>query len=275
MLVGALTAFELERADARDGGRAGAALRRARGRGGPAARRWPRSPTATATDSRPLGVRRPLGRPSGSGAPSAWRRRRRARRVLIGDATRDELDPEALDVRALELFLGRAGAPRRSTLPVAGLSRPGRRARGTSARRHRDRRRRTRPTTRSPAGPTPSASAAGPLPVALFRRGERRANARHGRASSCPTRRRRRPPKCPQLLEERPSRLHAPLESEPRSSRPACARARARMSPRPRSGRCPARPADAAVELLRPLRRRRRRRPAPRARASAHSAASA
>ena len=41
--------------------------------------------------------------------------------VLVGDATRDELDPDALAVRALELFLARAGA-RVLSLPVTGVS---------------------------------------------------------------------------------------------------------------------------------------------------------
>jgi DNA-binding transcriptional MerR regulator len=41
--------------------------------------------------------------------------------VLVGDATRNELDPDALGVRAFELFCGRAGV-RVMALPVAGLS---------------------------------------------------------------------------------------------------------------------------------------------------------
>lgn len=41
--------------------------------------------------------------------------------VLVGDATRDELDPDALVVRALELFLARAGA-RVLSLPVRGVT---------------------------------------------------------------------------------------------------------------------------------------------------------
>ena len=41
--------------------------------------------------------------------------------VLVGDATRDELDPDALAVRALELFLARAGA-RVLSLPVTGVA---------------------------------------------------------------------------------------------------------------------------------------------------------
>lgn len=41
--------------------------------------------------------------------------------VLVGDATADELSPDALQVRALELFMERAGA-RVMTLPVAGLA---------------------------------------------------------------------------------------------------------------------------------------------------------
>jgi len=41
--------------------------------------------------------------------------------ILVGDATRNELDPDALAVRAFELFCGRAGA-RVMALPVAGVS---------------------------------------------------------------------------------------------------------------------------------------------------------
>ena len=41
--------------------------------------------------------------------------------VLVGDATRDGLDPDALAVRALELFLARAGA-RVLSLPVRGIA---------------------------------------------------------------------------------------------------------------------------------------------------------
>jgi DNA-binding transcriptional MerR regulator len=41
--------------------------------------------------------------------------------VLVGDATRNELDPDALDVRAFELFCGRAGV-RVMSLPVSGIA---------------------------------------------------------------------------------------------------------------------------------------------------------
>lgn len=41
--------------------------------------------------------------------------------ILIGDATRDELDPEDLRIRALHLFLARAGA-RVLLLPVTGIA---------------------------------------------------------------------------------------------------------------------------------------------------------
>jgi len=41
--------------------------------------------------------------------------------ILIGDATRDEVDPHKLAMRALELFLGRMGV-RVLVLPVSGLS---------------------------------------------------------------------------------------------------------------------------------------------------------
>lgn len=41
--------------------------------------------------------------------------------ILLGDATHSELDPDSLAIRALELFIARAGA-RTMTLPVAGVS---------------------------------------------------------------------------------------------------------------------------------------------------------
>jgi DNA-binding transcriptional MerR regulator len=41
--------------------------------------------------------------------------------VLVGDATRNELDPDALGVRAFELFCGRAGV-RVMALPIGGIS---------------------------------------------------------------------------------------------------------------------------------------------------------
>lgn len=41
--------------------------------------------------------------------------------ILVGDATRNELDPDALAVRAFELFCGRSGA-RVMVLPVGGVS---------------------------------------------------------------------------------------------------------------------------------------------------------
>jgi MerR family transcriptional regulator, light-induced transcriptional regulator len=41
--------------------------------------------------------------------------------ILVGDATRNELDPDALAVRAFELFCGRSGA-RVMALPVGGVS---------------------------------------------------------------------------------------------------------------------------------------------------------
>jgi DNA-binding transcriptional MerR regulator len=40
--------------------------------------------------------------------------------ILFGDATRDELDPDAIALRALQLFVARAGA-RALTLPVSGV----------------------------------------------------------------------------------------------------------------------------------------------------------
>ncbi len=96
--------------------------------------------------------------------------------VLVGDATDGDLDPAALDAAALHLFLGRAGATTLS-LPVTGLT-------GLS-----DVLANFRPRAIVIAGSAASdddvarwayavRSATGPLPVALFRRGERRASGR-------------------------------------------------------------------------------------------------
>ena len=120
VLVGALHSFELERAD----GAMEAAL---------ALRSVERSVQEVLLPSlRELGVRHGY-----DSAPWAFAARwandwlQRAQRlappptrpasVLIGDATRDDLDPDSLDVRALELFCARAGA-RVLPLPVRGIT---------------------------------------------------------------------------------------------------------------------------------------------------------
>ncbi len=93
--------------------------------------------------------------------------------ILFGDASRDELDPDVLETSALELFTVRGGA-QVLTLPVTGLS-------GLS-----DVLQNFRPRAIVIAGSAASddevarwayavRSATGPLPVALYRRGERRA----------------------------------------------------------------------------------------------------
>ena len=111
VLVGALAAYELERADAAMEG----AL---------ALRSVERSVEEVllpsleeigdrhGTDSRAVGARRPLGRRVAAARPAPARRRAPGRRGLIGDATRDELDPDALALRALELCSARIGAAR-------------------------------------------------------------------------------------------------------------------------------------------------------------------
>ncbi|MCD6727929.1 MAG: MerR family transcriptional regulator [Solirubrobacteraceae bacterium] len=92
--------------------------------------------------------------------------------VLVGDATRDEQDPDALDTWALELFAQRAGAEV-LTLPVTGLVGLG----DVLANFH--------PRAIVIAGSHASdddvarwayavRAASGPLPVALYRRGSRR-----------------------------------------------------------------------------------------------------
>ena len=93
--------------------------------------------------------------------------------ILVGDATRDELDPDLLETWALELFTVRSGA-QVLTLPVTGLA-------GLS-----DVLQNFRPRAIVIAGSHASddevarwayavRTSTGPLPVALFRRGERRA----------------------------------------------------------------------------------------------------
>lgn len=93
--------------------------------------------------------------------------------ILVGDATRDELDPDALETAALTLFAIRGGSSV-LTLPVLGLAGLG------------DVLRNYRPRAIVIAGSHATddevarwayavRSATGPLPVALFHRGERRA----------------------------------------------------------------------------------------------------
>lgn len=95
------------------------------------------------------------------------------RTILVGDATRDELDPEAVETAALTLFTIRGGSSV-LTLPTSGLSGLG------------DVLRNYQPRAIVIAGSHASddevarwayavRSATGPLPVALFHRGERRA----------------------------------------------------------------------------------------------------
>ena len=76
--------------------------------------------------------------------------------VLIGDATRDDLDPDALALKALQLFCVRSGA-RVLVLPVSGVSGPRRRPRARSTRRSSSSPAARPPTTWSRAGPTASA----------------------------------------------------------------------------------------------------------------------
>jgi MerR family transcriptional regulator, light-induced transcriptional regulator len=96
--------------------------------------------------------------------------------VLVGDATRDELDPAFLEAMALELFAIRAGA-QMLTLPVSGV--PG----------LADVLQNFQPRAIVIAGSFAAddevarwayavRSTTGPLPIALFRRGERRAAGR-------------------------------------------------------------------------------------------------
>jgi DNA-binding transcriptional MerR regulator len=88
--------------------------------------------------------------------------------ILVGDATRDDLDPDALAIRAFELFCARSGA-RIVALPICGLSRLADVVSWLA------------PNAAVIAGPCASEGAvalwaqrvravAGPLPIALFRR---------------------------------------------------------------------------------------------------------
>jgi DNA-binding transcriptional MerR regulator len=96
--------------------------------------------------------------------------------ILVGDATRSELDPDALAVRAFELFCGRSGA-RVVALPVTGVSGLGEVVGSL------------RPDAVVIAGSHVAddevahwaygvRASAGPLPVALFRRGHDAAGVR-------------------------------------------------------------------------------------------------
>ena len=98
--------------------------------------------------------------------------------VLIGDATRDELDPDSLYESAFSLFIERTGA-RVLTLPVAGVAGIG------------DVLSNFRPRAIVIAGSAASddvvarwayavRSVAGPLPIAMYHRGERRAARTNG-----------------------------------------------------------------------------------------------
>ena len=97
------------------------ALGGARHRGGPPLVAWATWPSATAPTARP-GPSRPAGPPTGcSRAQRLAPPPSRSAGVLIGDATRDDLDPDAIALRALQLFTGRGGA-RVLALPVGGIA---------------------------------------------------------------------------------------------------------------------------------------------------------
>ena len=121
VLVGALTSCELDRADGAM--EAALALRSVERAVDDVLLPSLREIAAKHGDhERAVVVRRPLGRrlararpPPGSGAGAA------RTPCSIGDATRDELDPEALETAALTLFTIRGGASV-LTLPVTGLA---------------------------------------------------------------------------------------------------------------------------------------------------------
>jgi DNA-binding transcriptional MerR regulator len=128
--------------------------------------------------------------------------------ILVGDATRDELDPAALETWALELFAVRAGA-QVLTLPVTGVA-------GLA-----DVLQNFHPRAiviaGSYAGDDEVArwayavrTTTGPLPIALFRRGERRAAPRTTGTVVLPTSIRESQRELLQLTEERRSAA-APL----------------------------------------------------------------
>jgi len=119
-LVGALSAFELDRADAAM--ESALALRSVeRSVEEVLLRSLDQLATRHGTDSAPWAF--------AARWADGWLRRAqrlapppvRPLAVLVGDATRNELDPDALGVRAFELFCGRAGV-RVMALPVGGLS---------------------------------------------------------------------------------------------------------------------------------------------------------
>ena len=124
--------------------------------------------------------------------------------VLVGDATRDELDPDALAVRALELFLARAGA-RVLSLPVTGVAGLGDVARGAPA-----------DVVIIAGAHVPdddvarwayqARSAAGPLPVMLFRRPAPSGSVRADGTRPARRRRSRRTASRSASLDETPAR---------------------------------------------------------------------
>ena len=132
-------------------------------------RRSPRSATATASTARPWAF--------AARWADGWLRRAqrlapppvRPLTLLVGDATRDELDPDALAVRAPSSCSPRAPACGFCALPVSGVAGLGD---VLSAFRPRRRRHRRRPRQDDDVARWAYRvrAAAGPLPVALFRR---------------------------------------------------------------------------------------------------------
>ena len=184
VLVGALTSCELDRADAAM--EAALALR--------SVERTVEEvllPTLTEIARRHGDTSAPWAFASQWGADWIQRARRLApspagaSTVLIGDATRDELDNDALSLAAFTLFIERAGA-RVLTLPVAGVSGIGEVLKNF------------RPRAIVIAGGSQSddavarwayavRSVAGPLPIAMYHRGERRAARTNGTHILSPT----------------------------------------------------------------------------------------
>ena len=116
--------------------------------------------------------------------------------ILVGDATRNELDPDALAMRAFELFCGRAGA-RVMALPVASVSGLGDvvAALSPDARRHRGQPR-VRRRRRALGLPRPRGVRASCRSRSSAARARARRSAARPARACCPTRRSARSASC-------------------------------------------------------------------------------
>ena len=106
-LIGALVSYERERADAAI--EAALALRSVERSVEEILLRALTKSRGRTDPSRPHGRSRRTGRPTGCAAPRGSDTAGRPVSIVLGDASRDELDPDSLYIRSLELFCVRAG----------------------------------------------------------------------------------------------------------------------------------------------------------------------